>query len=69
MSKPTNANVLVDRIHRLGGSEIPSVMGISPFKTRWQLLQEKAGIIEPEVVDNKFVDYGMEMEKYMQNRG
>lgn len=67
MSKPTNANVLVDRIHRLGGSEIPSVMGISPFKTRWQLLQEKAGIIEPEVVDNKFVNYGMEMEKYIRN--
>ena len=67
MSKPTNENVLVDRIHRLGGSEIPSVMGISPFKTRWQLLQEKAGIIEPEVVDNKFVDYGMEMEKYIRD--
>lgn len=67
MSKPTNKNVLVDRIHRLGGSEIPSVMGISPFKTRWQLLQEKAGIIEPEVVDNKFVDYGMEMEKYIRD--
>ena len=67
MSKPTNENVLVDRIHRLGGSEIPSVMGISPFKTRWKLLQEKAGIIEPEVVDNKFVDYGMEMEKYIRD--
>lgn len=67
MSKPTNENVLVDRIHRLGGSEISSVMGISPFKTRWQLLQEKAGIIEPEVVDNPYVDYGMEMEKYIRN--
>lgn len=67
MSKPTNSNVLIDRIHRLGGSEIPSVMGISPFKTRWQLLQEKAGIIEPDVVDNKFVDYGMEMEKYIRD--
>lgn len=40
-------------------------MGISPFKTRWQLLQEKAGIIEPEVVDNAYVDYGSEMEKYI----
>lgn len=67
MATPTNKNVLVDRIHRLGGSEIPSIMGISPFKTRWQLLQEKAGIIEPEVVDNKFVDYGMEMEKYIRD--
>jgi len=65
MSKPTNNNVLVDRINYIGGSEIGSIMGISPFKTRWQLLQEKAGIIEPEVVDNAYVDYGSEMEKYI----
>lgn len=63
----TNPNVLVDRQSYIGGSEIPSIMGISPFKTRWQLLQEKAGIIEPEVVDNKFVDYGSEMEKYIRD--
>lgn len=67
MATPTNKNVLVDRVHRLGGSDIPVVMGISPFKTRWQLLQEKAGIVEPEVVDNAYVDYGMEMEKYIRD--
>ena len=67
MGKPSNKNVLVDRINYIGGSEIPSVMGISPFKTRWQLLQEKAGIIEPEVVDNAYVDYGSEMEQYIRN--
>lgn len=67
MSKPTNENVLVDRINYIGGSEIGSIMGISPFKTRWQLLQEKAGIIEPEVVDNAYVDYGSEMEKYIRD--
>lgn len=67
MSKPTNENVLIDRIKYIGGSEIPSIMGISPFKTRWQLLQEKAGIIEPEVVDNAYVDYGSEMEKYIRD--
>lgn len=65
MKKVSNANVLVDRINYIGGSEIGSIMGISPFKTRWQLLQEKAGIIEPEVVDNAYVDYGSEMEKYI----
>lgn len=65
MKKVSNANVLVDRINYIGGSEIGSIMGISPFKTRWQLLQEKAGIIEPEVVDNAYVNYGSEMEKYI----
>lgn len=67
MSKPSNKNVLVDRINFIGGSEISSIMGINPFKTRWQLLQEKAGIIEPEIVDNAYVDYGSEMEKYIRN--
>ena len=67
MKKPSNGNVLVDRINYIGGSEIGSIMGISPFKTRWQLLQEKAGIIEPEVVDNAYVDYGSEMEQYIRN--
>lgn len=67
MSKPSNKNVLIDREHNLGGSDIPILMGISPFKTRWQLLQEKAGIIEPEVVDNAYVDYGSEMEKYIRD--
>lgn len=67
MSKPTNVNILIDREHNLGGSDIPSVMGISPFKTRWELLQEKAGIIEPEVVNNAYVEYGTEMEKYIRD--
>ena len=30
----------------IGGSDIPVIMGLSPFKTRWQLLLEKAGLEE-----------------------
>lgn len=67
MAKPTNKNVLVDREKYIGGSDIPVILGISPFKTRWQLLQEKAGIVEPEIVDNAYVDYGSEMEKYIRD--
>ncbi len=67
MSKPTNQNVLIDRNKYIGGSDTPIIMGISPFKTRWQLLQEKAGIVEAEVVDNAYVDYGSEMEKYIRD--
>ena len=67
MSNPTNKNVLIDRIKYIGGSEISTIMGINPFKTRWQLLKEKAGLIEPEVVDNAYVDYGSEMEKYIRD--
>ena len=67
MATPTNKNVLINRKKYIGGSDIPAIMGISPFKTRWQLLQEKAGIVEPEIVDNAYVDYGSEMEKYIRD--
>ena len=67
MTTPTNQNVLVDRNLYIGGSEISTIMGINPFKTRWQLLQEKAGLVESEIVDNAYVDYGSEMEKYIRD--
>lgn len=37
-------------------------MGISPFKTYYQLLKEKVGIEEPEKVENPYVEYGNVME-------
>lgn len=35
-------SIIKDRDKYIGGSDIPILMGISPFKTRWQLLKEKA---------------------------
>lgn len=46
----------------LGGSDIACVMGISPWKTRYELLLEKAGIKRPERVSNKYIDYGNTLE-------
>ena len=54
--------VEVDRNLYLGGSDIPIIMGISPFKTYYQLLKEKVGIEEPEKVENEYIDYGNMME-------
>ena len=52
-----------DRQFYLGGSDIPIIMNLSPFKTRWQLLNEKAGL-EPMVdVSNKYTTYGNVMEE------
>ena len=39
-----------ERWRYIGGSDIPAIMGISPFKTRFQLLQEKAQIIDRKSV-------------------
>jgi len=51
-----------DRQKWIGGSDIPIILGISPFKTRWELLQEKAGIKPIEEVDNAYIRYGNAME-------
>lgn len=55
-------NVTVDRDKYIGGSDVPIIMGISPFKTRWELLQEKAGLIQNEFKGNEYTQYGNIME-------
>lgn len=51
-----------ERWRYIGGSDIAVIMGISPFKTRFQLLQEKAQIIEPDFKGNEYTEYGNVME-------
>lgn len=55
-------NVTVDRDKYIGGSDIPIIMGISPFKTRFQLLQEKAGLIQDNFTGNQYTEYGNVLE-------
>lgn len=59
--------VTKDRDKYIGGSDIPVIMGLSPFKNRWQLLQEKAHITEPDFAGNKYTEYGNEMEGQIRN--
>lgn len=47
----------------IGGSDVVAIMGLSEYKTRYQLLQEKAGIVEPEEADNPYTRYGNIMEE------
>lgn len=53
-----NYDVTQNRNDYIGGSDIPIIMGISPFKSRWTLLQEKAGLIESSFHGNKYTEYG-----------
>ena len=55
-------DVTIDRDKYIGGSDIAVIMGISSFKTRWELLLEKAGLKENEFQGNKFTTYGHEIE-------
>ena len=55
-------DVTKDRNLWIGGSDVPAIMGISPFKTRYELLLEKAGLRKDEFAGNEFTAYGSIME-------
>ena len=56
------ASVSKDRDKYIGGSDIPIIMGISPFKKRYDLLLEKSGLKENDFTGNKYTEYGNIME-------
>ena len=55
-------DVTVDRELYIGGSDIPIIMNISPFKTRFDLLLEKAGYKENDFTGNEYTEYGNILE-------
>lgn len=55
-------DVKVDRNKYIGGSDIPILMGISPFKKRFDLLLEKAELQKNEFEGNQYTEYGNIME-------
>ena len=59
--------VTKDRELYIGGSDMPAVMGISPFTSRFDLLKYKAGVEENEFKGNEFTEYGNVMEEKIRN--
>lgn len=55
-------SVKEDRDKYIGGSDIPIIMGISPFKERFALLLEKANLKENDFNGNAYTEYGNVME-------
>jgi putative phage-type endonuclease len=55
-------DVTIDRAQWIGGSDVPCIMGISPFKTRYELLLEKSGLKEPDFKGNAYTVYGTHLE-------
>lgn len=56
------ATVTEDRDKYVGGSDIPVIIGLSPFKTRYELLLEKAKLADFSFDGNKYTEYGNVME-------
>lgn len=55
-------SVKVERWKYIGGSDIPAIMNLSPFKKRWDLLREKAQLQEDTFAGSVYTDYGNTME-------
>lgn len=51
-------DVSQDRDKYIGGSDLPVICGLSKFKTRWQLLLEKAQLEESTFSGNRYTEYG-----------
>ena len=59
--------VTIDRDKYIGGSDIPIILGISHFKSRFDLLLEKAGLQENEFTGNEYTEYGNILEPKIRN--
>lgn len=55
--------VTKDREKYIGGSDIPIIMNISPFKSRFDLLLEKAELQDNDFDGNQYTEYGNVMEE------
>jgi hypothetical protein len=60
-------DVSEDRDKYIGGSDLPVICGISKFKTRWQLLLEKAGLAKDTFGGNRFTEYGHYIEPFIRD--
>lgn len=54
--------VKINRYKYIGGSDIPIIMGLSHFKTRYDLLLEKAQLKDDDFEGNEYTEYGNIME-------
>lgn len=56
------------RAKNIGGSDVAALIGISPYKSKWQLWMEKAGKLEPEdLSQNMAIQAGTFLESGIAN--
>lgn len=55
-------NVIMNREKYVGGSDIPVIMGLSPYSTPYELALEKAELIEREPGASAYTEYGEILE-------
>lgn len=55
-------NVTEGRHKYVGGSDVPVILGLSKFKTQYELAQNKMGIVKSEFKGNEYTAYGHALE-------
>jgi len=55
-------NVKLNRNLYVGGSDVPTILGLNKYKTQYELAQEKVGIVKSEFKGNEYTQYGNIME-------
>lgn len=55
-------NVTEKREQYVGGSDVPVILGLSKYKTQYELAREKAGIVKPNQISNPYIQFGNRME-------
>jgi len=55
-------NVTENRNLFVGGSDVPTIMGLSKYNNQFQLAQQKLGIIKSDFKGNEYTQYGNIME-------
>lgn len=62
----TREEWLQGRSNSLGGSDAGTILGLNPFKSNYQLWQEKIGEVDaPDLSENASVQYGIAAEAYL----
>lgn len=62
------ADVTVDRWKYIGGSDVPAIMGLSPWKAADDLLEEKVAPSGDRWGGNELTQYGHDMEPVIRDR-
>ncbi|MDY7224690.1 YqaJ viral recombinase family protein [Halalkalibacterium halodurans] len=56
------ANVTQNREQYIGGSDVPIILGLSKYKTQYELAKEKLGLTKSEYKGNEYTQYGKILE-------
>ena len=55
-------NVTRNRNMYVGGSDVPTILGLNKYKTQFELAQEKVGIVKSEFKGNEYTHFGNVLE-------